>query len=425
MSRVIIWPDIYKEQGHWLPCVNLADSLRAAGYTAVEFMGIPDTQPIVGPYGFPFNTVLGNIYPPGYSLENKLEPVDQRWKPAHLLPIVRGALDGVFRPSPGAPPNLLISGYFTALETLLIWWKYQVPFVLITTFLRHPDDLPSLHAKTKLLYMPKAVAQAIIDGVVGPTNAGMTIDDFVAPLDAANRPEIIPCPKDFDFTDPDWVHRATTSYVEPMIVRTPVGPPTPPASPIVPLSPPAGTRLIYGTSGSQVQDYEFRARMFFKNMIAMMQTQGMDSYFLVLAVGSKLLAQLNMEYGVGTQQSTLPNNVALFDWVSQLDIVKAADVVFIHGGLATIKESIWEQVPIVIVPLGKDQRDNALRIKRTGVGVATDVADLSPLDLRKLLTQATSSTWIRQSLARMKTIFQAAETTKPSLGIISAVVPPP
>jgi UDP:flavonoid glycosyltransferase YjiC (YdhE family) len=422
MSRVIIWPDIYKEQGHWLPCINLANSMKTAGYSAVEFMGIPDAQSIVAPYGFPFNTVLGNIYPPGYSLENKLEPIDQRWKPAHLMPIVRGALDGVFKNAPTVP-SLLVSGYFTALETLLISYKYSIPFVIITTFLRHPQDLPSLSAKTKLLYLPKAVAQAMIDGVVGPANAGMSIEDFVQPLDAANRPEIIPCPKDFDFTDPDWVHRATTSYVEPMIVRTPI----PPASPIAPLVIPAGSRLIYGTSGSQVQDYEFRARIFFKNLIAMMQTTGMDAYTLVLAVGTKLLAQLNLEYGVDANASTLPANVQLFDWVSQLDIVKTADVVFMHGGLATIKESIWEQVPIVIVPLGKDQADNALRIKRNGVGVAAEVADLSPLDLRKLLTQATSSTWIRQNLARMQGIFQTAENKSPkdSIRIIKTVVPPP
>lgn len=418
MSRVTIWPDIYKEQGHWLPCINLAASLKAAGYTTVDFMGIPDTQPIVSPYGFPFTPILSNIYPAGYSLENKLEPLDQRWKPAHLMPIVRGALDNVFRPQSGSPPGLLIGGYFTGLETVMISRKYQIPFVIITTFLRHPESLPSLHAKTKLLYMPKAVAQAIIDGIVGPANAGMSIDEFVSPLDAANRPEIIPCPKDFDFgppADPDWVHRPTTSYVEPMVLRPSVLPQSPPI--------PTTTRLIYGTSGSQVQDYEFRARIFFKNLISMMQTSGMDQYTLVLAVGSKLLTQLKLEYGVGTAKPTLPNNVILYDWVSQIDIVRTADVVFMHGGLATIKESIWEQVPIVIVPLGKDQMDNALRIKRTGVGVAAEVADLSPADLRKLFTQATGSTWIRQNLASMQAIFQTAETAKPSVNIIKSVLP--
>ena len=80
-----------------------------------------------------------------------------------------------------------MSGYFTALETLLIHWKYGTKFVIITTFLRHPADLPSLHAKTKLLYMQPALAQAIIDGVVPAAQKGMSIDDFVAPLNA--RPE--------------------------------------------------------------------------------------------------------------------------------------------------------------------------------------------------------------------------------------------
>jgi UDP:flavonoid glycosyltransferase YjiC (YdhE family) len=121
----------------------------------------------------------------------------------------------------------------------------------------------------------------------------------------------------------------------------------------------------------------------------------------------------------------LPSNVKLFDWVSQLDIMGVADVVFMHGGLATIKESIWEKVPIVIVPLGKDQMDNALRIKRAGVGVATEVTDLSALDLRKLFTEATSSSWIRQNLARMQGIFQTAETAKPSINIIKTLVLPP
>lgn len=424
MSNVMIWPDLYKEQGHWLPCINLAHSLQSAGYT-VEFMGIPDTQSIVAPYGAKFTQILGDIYPPGYSLENKLEPFDQRWKPAHLFPIARrGALDFLFKNRSGSPvPQLLVSGYFTALETLMISWKYHVPFVLITTFLRHPSDLPSLHAKTKLLYMPKDVSRALIDAVVGPDQAGMSIDDFVAPLDAANRPEIIPCSKEFDFTDPDWQHRATTTYVEPMIVR-PLLSSGPPISD--PTHIPTDRRLIFGTAGSQVQDYEFRARMFFKNLIAMMQTQGMEGYYLVLAVGAKLLAQLNVEYGVDIGKSTLPSNVALYDWVSQLDVMKLADVVFMHGGLATIKESIWEQVPIVIAPHGKDQMDNALRIKRNRLGVVSEVTDLSPTDLRRLLTAATGSPWVRQNLARMQKIFAAgdSQSPKPSIQVISSVVKP-
>jgi hypothetical protein len=429
MSKVMIWPDIYREQGHWLPCVTLAKTLQTAGYT-VRFMGIPDTQSIISPYASPatyFTTILSDIYPAGYSSENTLEPLDQRWKPAHVIPIARspGELDAVFT-GPSAP-NLLVSGYFTALETLLIYWKYGIKFVIITTFLRHPHDLPSLHAKTKLLYMQPALAQAIIDMVVPAAQKGMSIDDFVAPMNG--QPEIIPCPQAFDFSDPDWVHNANVSYVEPMIVRSALDSTPPPPDPTESggVAVPATKRLIFGTSGSQVQDYEFLARQMFLNLISMMQTQGMDSYFLVLAVGDKLDAALRVQFGMDVNPSQgFPANVAWFPWVSQLDIMKQADVVFMHGGLATIKESIWEQVPIVIIPLGKDQLDNALRVQRTGVGVVSQVQELAPLDLRKLLTTATASTWIRQNLATMQGIFAAAENQSPraSVTIIKSVVAP-
>src|SRR5262245_5337719 len=117
-------------------------------------MGIPDCESIVKPYGAGiFRTVLDTVYPPGYSVENKLEPIDQRWKPHHLLPITRGALDSVFTNANGNQvPSLLVSGYFTALETLMISYRYNIPFVIITTYLRHPSDDPAIHAKTKLLY---------------------------------------------------------------------------------------------------------------------------------------------------------------------------------------------------------------------------------------------------------------------------------
>ncbi|WP_437990438.1 glycosyltransferase [Sorangium sp. So ce145] len=418
MARVMIWPDIYREQGHWLPCVNLANSLHSAGYT-VKFMGIPDCSDIISQYGIYQSPILASVYPSGYSFENKLEPIDQRWKPHHLLPICRGELDNIFL-GPSAP-DLLISGYFTALETLIIHRKYGIPFIIVTTYLRHPDDTPRLHAKTKLVYMPRAVSQKIIDAV-SPA-PGLDIDQFIEPL--RDRLELIPCPRAFDFTDDDWTHGDHVKYVEPMIERQWLG-----GGPLPndPTDIPTDKKLIFGTSGSQVQDYEFKARQFFSNLIAMMSTHEMDKYHLVLAVGDKLLAQLSVEYGIDVDRhnNRLPKNVSLFSWVSQLDILKRAEVVFMHGGLATIKESIWEEVPIVIVPHGKDQMDNALRIRRSGIGVVSEVADLTPQQLRGLFTAATSSKWIRQKLAKMKALFQVEESKapKPSIQLIQSVVAP-
>ena len=100
-----------------------------------------------------------------------------------------------------------------------------------------------------------------------------------------------------------------------------------------------------------------------------------------------------------------------------------------HGGLATIKESISKEVPIIIVPHGKDQMDNARRISRAGVGVVSDAGELAPERLRELLTTATASTWIKQNLVKFRTLFDADEdkppANKPSVGIINAVLAAP
>jgi UDP:flavonoid glycosyltransferase YjiC (YdhE family) len=278
-------------------------------------------------------------------------------------------------------------------------------------------------AKTKLIHLEDAVARKLMDAVLPEAQKGMSIEDFVAPLQDVK--EIIPCPQDFDFTDPDWVHKSQVTYVEPMIERVSLT--TDPVNLPDPVEVPAGKTVLYATSGSMVLDYESRARVFFRNLISMMQTQGMDAFYLVIAAGNKLNTQLRAEYGlVPGGKSILPANVEIRDWVSQLDIMGAAAVAFMHGGLATIKEAIWEQVPIVIVPHGKDQLENARRISRAGVGLVSEIRELSALDLRTLLTKATASTWIKQNLATLQGTFAEAESqpanSKPSVAVINGVL---
>jgi UDP:flavonoid glycosyltransferase YjiC (YdhE family) len=334
--------------------------------------------------------------------------------------MVRRELDGIFT-GPNAP-GLLIAGYFVGLEALIAYHLYGVPLIILTTFLRHPQEDPATFARGKLIYMPEQLRYAIMRGATG--NPDITLEDFLDPLRQAK--ELIPCPQDFDFADDDWEHGATAHYVEPMISRSSLS--SDPLDVPPPLPTPEGKRVIFATSGSQVADYEDKAKLFFQALIDMMKTEGMEEYHLVLAVGDKLLEFFNVQYGVdeSTGSNDLPDNVTLQAWVSQLDILKTADVVFMHGGLATIKESIFEGVPIIIFPHGKDQTENALRIVRGGLGLLPDDDRVTPQSLRKLLTEATSNTWIRQKIAGMQALFQLQDSAVPpaSIPIIEGVVPP-
>lgn len=409
MPHIMIWPDVYREHGHWIPHISLALSLEASGFTT-EFMGIPDTAVTLQPYPLNFTPILETIYPTGYSLENKLEPRDQRWKPHHVMPLVRGALDAIFDPGVASnPPDLLVAGYFTGLESLILHHKYQVPLVVTTTFLRPPSEGPAMHAKVKLVRMSRSLRRSIIEGATG---GPMALDEFLQPLKTA--PELIPCPQELDFQEAGWVHHPQVHYVEPMNQR-------PPAS--IPSTIPSDVPLIVGSAGSQVPDYEDAAKQLFANLIEMMRSSGMGNYHLVLTVGDRLLPKLQAEVG-----PTLPSNVSLFSWVSLLDVMRSRDVAvaFVHGGLATLKECIAQAVPMVVVPLGKDQHGNALRIRRQGIGLTTSV-EATPTQLRRLVLDATGNTWRKRALTKLAGVFNARDdlTPTPSVQVIQGLLAVP
>ena len=116
------WPDIYREQGHWLPCINLAKSLQNAQPTghSVKFMGIPDCESIVSPYVAPaqfsnfFRTVLGDIYPRGHSVESKLEPRDQRETRSAARDVISAERPGTSRRRSATTGSLMWLWFFSS-----------------------------------------------------------------------------------------------------------------------------------------------------------------------------------------------------------------------------------------------------------------------------------------------------------------------
>ena len=309
MTKIMIWPDIYKEQGHWLPTLNLAYNLQDEEYD-VAYMGIKDCREIVEPYGYDYTTIFEDIYPLGYTFENHLEPISHRWKPHHVLPLARGALDDIFTGADS--PDFLVGGYFTALETLIIHYKYNIPFAIVTTFLRHPSQDPAMFAATKLVWMSNIRSKKLMD-LANPSGENRDIREFVKPLDSqehSDHPEFIVCPREFDFYEENYEHRENVMYVEPMVTRPVPGGGTGPDDPLEDIPP--EKKLIFGTAGSQVEDYLSLARKLFDNLVQMMSLQGMDDYHLALAVGTKLYKEYEKKF-----KEDPPENVSLHVWVSQ------------------------------------------------------------------------------------------------------------
>jgi MGT family glycosyltransferase len=63
-----------------------------------------------------------------------------------------------------------------------------------------------------------------------------------------------------------------------------------------------------------------------------------------------------------------PPNVTVTRWVRHADVLPHCSAVITHGGHGTVMKALSAGVPLVVVPLGRDQPDNAARVVYAGAG---------------------------------------------------------
>lgn len=267
-------------------------------------------------------------------------------------------------------PDLLVSGYFTSLESLLIHKIYGTKVVTTTTYLLHPSEDPAMRAIQNLMaFSPteyfklvnlsnytvqgKNFAKAI-DLLQDPE---IEIEDFVKPLESFE--ELIPCPKEYEYNH--YNPGEKVHYVEPCILKKDLihdG-----DDEVSDLIQDPFKKLIFVTAGSQVLDYEGKAKHLFHCLCKAMQSAELDGYHLILGVGSKLINAPEWD------EFKKATNITFASWVPQRRILRAKNLEFaiIHGGLATIKECVYNNKKFLILPMGKDQIDNALRLRKFGI----------------------------------------------------------
>lgn len=95
--------------------------------------------------------------------------------------------------------------------------------------------------------------------------------------------------------------------------------------------------------------------------------------------------QVVMSVGQRTDIATLgaiPANFIVRNRVPQLEVLKQADVFISHGGMNSINESLYYDVPLIMVPQQEEQLFNARRIAHFGAGLYLDAKFISPQKLR-------------------------------------------
>ncbi|KAE8762227.1 glycosyltransferase, partial [Georgenia thermotolerans] len=110
-----------------------------------------------------------------------------------------------------------------------------------------------------------------------------------------------------------------------------------------------------------------------------------DLFTRVLAGLRDLPADVLVSLGAGLDPALLgpqPAHVRVEPFVDQDRVIAAADVVVTHGGSGTVTAALTAGVPVVVLPMGADQPDNAARCAALGVGTVLDPVTVTPPQVR-------------------------------------------
>ena len=77
--------------------------------------------------------------------------------------------------------------------------------------------------------------------------------------------------------------------------------------------------------------------------------------------------------GVPIAGLSAPPNASISNWISHSEVLPHTDVVVTHAGLSTVMTALASGVPMVCMPMGRDQPLNAERVATLALGL-----ELSP-----------------------------------------------
>lgn len=121
----------------------------------------------------------------------------------------------------------------------------------------------------------------------------------------------------------------------------------------------AGKKLIYISMGTVNNDM----MPFYKNCINAFKN---TEFQVIMSVGN--IVSLS-------QFKELPDNISVYPHIDQLAVLEKADVFISHGGMNSVSESLYYEVPLVLIPQTSEQKGVSARVCELGAGVIAQKTD--------------------------------------------------
>jgi MGT family glycosyltransferase len=234
-------------------------------------------------------------------------------------------------------------------------------------------------------------------------SAGVKIRNFADVANIAlSMPELVFLPKAFEL--PDRVEDDLVFYIGPEIdlerveeqfVWEQLSPDLP---------------LIYCSLGSQLDIKHEVSRRFIRTVID--AVAGRPEWQLVVSLGSRMEPEEFMP---------VPSHVCLSRWAPQLQMLSRASVMITHAGAGAAKECIINGVPMLAVPLMRDQFDCAERIVHHGLGLRADVERVNAAEVSSMLEQLLGDESCRARVNAMREEFRRVDAMNIGVNLLEKI----
>jgi UDP:flavonoid glycosyltransferase YjiC (YdhE family) len=329
--------------GHAEPLLPVAELARAFGHPVV-FAGQSAVLPALTDLGYPTLVVGPDTLAAG---RLPLVPVDR----AHERAVVRDRFVGEFA-----------QGRVVELRTL---FERERPDVAVCD----EADVGAVLAAELLGIQCVSVTVIAAGRLMSPSVVGeawdeLRMDQGLGPDPACDRMggalALAPVPR--SFRAPEVPCPGTLRWVRPPILDAAEAPSTR-----------AGARpFVYATLGTV---FNVESGDLLERLVAALALVEVDA---VLTVGPHI--------AVG-DLGPVPPNVRIAPFVPQHEVLRACQAVVCHGGSGTLVAALSLGVPVVVLPMGADQPDNADRCEDLGVGVVLDPLTATPVAIAEAIRQ--------------------------------------
>ncbi len=380
------------EDGHFFTTFSLAKDLRARGHRVI-YLGLPMAEPLARRQGFELVSIGADLAAGAPAAGGRV--TGSVW----FLPLVTGEL--LDRALAALRPQLVLLLSFYYPEALVIGLRYGLPVLMLNShgWAKSRAEMCEIEMTSRMLDMKPRTWEALTT-LLGRANVHLRSNLDLVEM-ALRIPELVFLPSVFELArrPPD----PQVFYVGPAVDLDR----TEDELPADLLAP--GEPLVYCSLCSQVALAGPVGQRFFQEMI---DAAAGAPWQLLLAVGRNF----------DRAARPLPANVHLAEWWPQLAVLRRADLMVTHGGMSSVKECILMGVPMVALPLMRDQFDSAERVARHGLGVVAGISRLDAGTLASTIRSILADAPLRRRVGLMREKFRRANDVSSGSQVVEEIL---